>query len=271
MSNNPVYCFDFTLPAEGLTDDVVLTKIKNISKKGVFQLEEGELTKYRHYQGRISTIKKYRLSEIIKLKVFEKIHWSITSNASKSNYDYVSKDYTKIGETINITDKPNYIPRQIREIPSLYPWQTSVISSLKQWDTRIVNMIYDPEGNKGKSILVGWIRAYKLGRALPPVNDFKDFLRMVCDLPTAPAYIVDMPRALKKDKLGGFYSAIETVKDGYAYDDRYTFTEKNFDCPVIWVMSNTLPDFSLLTRQRWKVWEITGDKELIPIDINDLI
>jgi hypothetical protein len=80
-----------------------------------------------------------------------------------------------------------------------------------------------------------------------------------------------MPRALKKDKLGGFYSAIETVKDGYAYDDRYNFTEKIFDCPVIWVISNTLPDFSLLSRDRWKLWEITDDKELTSIDINDFI
>jgi hypothetical protein len=268
---NPVYCFDFTIPAGELTDAEVLTKIKNIAKKGVFQLEEGELTKYRHYQGRISTIKKYRLSEIIKLNIFSGIHWSITSNANKGNFNYVSKDYTKIGDTVDISAKPNYIPRQIREISSLYPWQESVVSTLSEWDKRNINMIFDPEGNKGKSVLVGWIRAHKLGRALPPVNDFKDFLRMVCDLPTAPSYIVDMPRALKKDKLWGFYAAIETVKDGYSYDDRYTFTEKTFDCPVIWVISNTLPDFSLLSRDRWKLWEITESRELSALNINDVI
>lgn len=117
-------------------------------------------------------------------------------------------------------------------------------------------MIYCPDGNIGKSTLVGWIRAYKLGRALPPVNDYKDMLRIVCDLPVSKAYIIDMPRALKKDKLWGFYSAIETIKDGYAYDDRYHFKEKIFDCPNIWIFSNIKPDFKLLSKDRWKIYNV---------------
>jgi hypothetical protein len=79
-----------------------------------------------------------------------------------------------------------------------------------------------------------------------------------------------MPRALKKDKLGGFYSAIESVKDGYAYDDRYTFTEKIFDCPNIWVTSNSLPEFNLLSKDRWRIWEVNQDKELVPYDTSGL-
>ena len=45
------------------------------------------------------------------------------------------------------------------------------------------------------------MRAHELGRALPPVNDYKDMLTMVCDLPTSNAYFIDMPRALKKDQV----------------------------------------------------------------------
>ena len=258
-----IYCWDFTAPKGELTSSEVLTAIKNIAKKGNFQLEKGEINGYEHWQGRISTIKKYRGNEIIKLNVIPGIHWSPTTTINKNNYDYVTKDYTRLDGPWDLADA-GYIPRQIREIKELRKWQISICEKLKIWDTRHIDLLYDPKGCIGKSILVGWIRAYKLGRALPPVNDYKDMMRLVCDLPTSQSYIIDMPRALKKDKLCGFYAAIESIKDGYAYDDRYTFTEKIFDCPNIWVTANTLPDFNFLSKDRWRVWNIDDEGDLIP-------
>jgi hypothetical protein len=70
--------------------------------------------------------------------------------------------------------------------------------------------------------------------------------------------MIDMPRAIKKDKLNGFYSAIESLKDGYAFDDRYKFVEKIFDSPCIWVFTNTYPDTDLLSEDRWKFWHVGG-------------
>jgi hypothetical protein len=61
---------------------------------------------------------------------------------------------------------------------------------------------------------------------------------------------------MNKDKLFGFYTGIECVKDGYAYDDRYRFIEKVFDCPNIWIFSNQLPDETLLSNDRWRIWEV---------------
>ncbi len=95
------------------------------------------------------------------------------------------------------------------------------------------------------------------------MNDAKDILRMVCDTKTAKLYVFDMPRAMKKEKLNGFYSAIESIKDGYAYDDRYSFKEKVFDCPAIWIFSNMPPINEYLSVDRWKVWTISEGHELI--------
>ena len=107
------------------------------------------------------------------------------------------------------------------------------------------------------------MRAHKLARVLPLCNDYKDILRMVCDLPTSNNYFIDMPRCIKKDKLFGFFSAIETIKDGYAYDDRYNFTEKIFDCPNIWIFTNKKPDTKMLSVDRWQFWSVS-DKQLLP-------
>jgi hypothetical protein len=115
------------------------------------------------------------------------------------------------------------------------------------------------------------MRAHKLGRALPPVNDYKDLLRMVCDLPTSKLYLFDMPRAMNKDKMYQFYSAVETIKDGYAYDDRYTFKEKVFDCPNIWIFCNVLPDLAMLSRDRWRIWDIDNSYNLVKLKCCDIL
>lgn len=262
---NGVYRWDFTLGFDicGKMDNFnVKQMLREFCKDGTFQLEQSE-TGYMHYQGRVSLKKRLRLPPIDTLKG---IHWSPTSLKNFDNEDYCKKNYTRIKGPWNVEEEDNYIPRQIREINNLYPWQQTVIDTLNVWDTRTINVIIDQSGNIGKSILVGWVRAYQLGRAIPPVNDYKDLMRMVCDMPTSQAYMIDMPRAIKKDKLHGFYAAIESLKNGYAFDDRYKFVEKIFDSPCIWVFTNTYPDTDLLSQDRWKIWKISEERQLISDD-----
>jgi hypothetical protein len=72
-----------------------------------------------------------------------------------------------------------------------------------------------------------------------------------------------MPRGMKKDKLGDFYSGIEVIKNGVAYDKRYTAKKIRFGRPNIFVFTNTLPELSLMSKDRWKIWTINDDNELI--------
>jgi hypothetical protein len=265
-----LFKYDFTLSASIVDDPKLIFKLlSEFCKEGEFQKEISADTEYKHYQGRVSLKSKLTLSQLVKATPvsLKGIHWSPTSNSHTEDMDYVSKEYTRCDGPWNLAnDEPDYIPRQIREISNLYSWQEQIIEKIKVWDTRSINLLYCQHGNIGKSTLVGYVRAYKLGRALPPVNDYKDMMRMVCDTPTAKAYFIDMPRALKKDKLYGFYTAIESLKDGYAYDDRYTFKEKIFDCPNIWIFSNTLPDRELLSQDRWKIWVVDNSKNLCEWD-----
>lgn len=261
-----IYGYDFTISESKAPP---LEKIKawlNCNfKSWTFQLEEGERG-FRHYQGRGSLKVKKRLGEMVKLTkegLGCSVHFSPTSKKNIDNTDYCEKDDTRRGGPWKHDDVEIYIPRQIREIKGLYPWQDEIKNKVDVWDTRSINVVYCQHGNIGKSTLIGYLRAHQLARCIPPVNDYKDFMRMVCDLPTARCYCVDMPRAMNKDKLLGFYTGIESVKDGYAYDDRYRFVEKVFDCPNIWIFSNQLPDESLLSGDRWKIWEVNENtKEL---------
>lgn len=251
------------------THQSLIDSLEGIAKHYTIQLEEGD-GGYRHYQGRISLIKKRREAEkYILLALFPDDtapnYLAPTTNPEHRKGDafYQMKTDTRILGPWTDKDEKIYIPRQVREMNGLRPFQQYIFDDGDKWDTRHVNLVYCPNGNIGKSRLVAYCRAYQKGRALPPVNDYKDLLRMVCDLPTSKLYLFDMPRSLNKDKLYQFFSAVETIKDGYAYDDRYHFKEKVFDCPNIWIFSNTYPDTTLLSADRWKIWTVNDAYELV--------
>lgn len=260
---NAICVYDFTLRADILDKDEIIKLLKKNCKKYTFQKELGD-TGYEHFQGRFSLKVKKRLTTCKKLFPKE-IHLSPTSRDNSNNDYYVTKDETRIDGPWCDSDEVLYIPRQIREIDTLYPWQQHIVDNYNIWDTRTINVVVDTRGNNGKSILVSYMRAHKLGFAIPYCNDFKDIMRMVMDVPTKRCYLMDMPRAIRKEKLFQMYSAIETIKNGYAYDDRYHFTEKVFDCPNIWVFTNNVPDLTLLSDDRWVLWEISTDLQLIRI------
>lgn len=255
MSKIPCYVWDFTYPCEKMEREKFIKYLLGYCKKFTFQIEKGEETGYLHYQGRFSLIKKKRKNELIEL-IDKNFHISETVKKNIDEYFYILKEHTKVDGPWTEKDKPIYIPRQIREIKELYPWQKKIIEMSKIWDTRIINCIYDIKGNNGKSILCTYMGVYNLGKKIPFCNNYKDLMRIVMNMPKQRCYLMDMPRAINKDNLNQLYSGIETIKDGYAYDDRYHFKDEHFDCPNIFVFTNTLPDFKYLTRDRWKIWNI---------------
>ncbi len=254
MSKNALCAWDFTLPAECLNLSELKEFLKEHCKSWCFQKEKGADTGYLHWQGRVSLKVKAR-----KGPTLEKCHWSPTSTENKDNDFYVMKGDTRVEGPWS--DKDIYIPRQTRDI-TLRPWQLQVLADKGVWDTRTINCIICPKGNIGKSTLVTYAGARGLARKIPMLESYKDFMRMVMDCPTNDLYLVDFPRSLNKTNCGGFWSAIETVKDGYAYDDRYGFREKYFDCPNIWVFTNTEPDTTMLSNDRWVFWNVSESGDL---------
>lgn len=257
---NACCTYDFTASGDEWSEDSIKKVLKANCKCWCFQFERGE-TGYQHYQGRFSLKIKKRLTECVKL-LGTNWHLSVTSEENRNNTFYVTKEDTRIAGPWSDADIERYIPRQIREIGALYEWQQSVVDDAKKWDTRHINIILDTVGNNGKSILKTYIGCHRIGRSIPFTNDYRDMMRMVMDTPKESLYIIDIPRALRKDQLYQFFSGIESLKDGYAYDDRYSFKEAYFDCPNIWVFMNTRPDTECLSKDRWVFWEIKDRKLL---------
>lgn len=269
---NPVCVFDFTAPADRASVEDLKQWLAKIAKQWVFQKEQGDETGYIHYQGRISLKVKTRLEKLIKDAPHEwGFHWSPTSKNNQGNDWYVTKEETRIEGPWSDKDKTVTIPKQVQEVinKGWYPWQISIYNLSKVWDTRTIHCIYNEKGNEGKSILCQYLRCMGIAMNIPFCNDFKDIMRMVMDMPKVGCYTIDMPRAINKEKLFQLFAAIEVVKGGYAYDDRYSFKSEDFDCPNIFVFTNKIPDFNLLSMDRWRLWEIKNH-QLVPYDPNSL-
>lgn len=259
--SNACCVYDFTLFDEISTTDV-RNELKKHCKKYCFQKEKGDKTGVIHYQGRFSLKIKKRLNEAIKLLDWDKFHLSVTSNENKGNSFYVMKDETRLEGPF--TDENDvYIPKDIKNIKELKPWQATLRNMLKEYNERTVDVVYEEKGNIGKTTLTRYMMLYDDAEMLPFCNDYKDIMRMAFDVGEKKIYLIDMPRAINKEKLFHFFSGIETLKSGYCYDDRYKFTRRLFDRPRICVFTNVKPDQSLLSKDMWKIWSVK-DGQLVP-------
>lgn len=258
MSTNAINHYDFTLKADACSVDELKTFLRGWAKKWIFQTERGD-TGYEHYQGRLSLIKKRRFNEFItavRQKCEYPFHWSASSTNSLSNDSfYCTKEDTRIDGPWRDDDEEIYVPRQVREIEKLKPWQQSIVDSANNWDTRHIDVLVDETGNNGKTILSTYLEVNGYGAEIPYFNDYEVIMQMVMGMKPQRLYVIDCPRAVDRD-MTTFWRGIEKLKNGYAFDRRYSFKRRRFDCPNIWIFSNEKFDTSMLSYDRWRFWRI---------------
>lgn len=269
---NPIAVYDLTIPCEKFTFDQVTTWMTTYCKKWCFQKEKGTETGYLHYQCRVSMITKRRYDTMIKFVVdtLSGANVSPTSGTAAKAGDefYVTKEDTRVEGPWNDREwkTTHNIPKRLRGDPEWYPWQQSVLDIVKtDPDDRTINVIVDTCGNQGKSFLSLWMMSRSMCERIPQQKDARDIMRMVMNMPKRQCYFIDLPRGTSHKDQNSTYAAIEEIKNGYAYDDRYSFKRELFDPPHIFVFTNQLPDEHLLSRDRWKYWTISAHKELITL------
>lgn len=266
---NQVAGYDFRFNGDELTSDQIIDILTGIAKKYCFQKEQGD-SGYIHYQGRLSLIKKRRKIEALKLFKVPPNYFEPTTNPEYATGDafYQLKEDTRIDGPWKDTDVTKVLTHQLNIFNKfeLYPYQKDLLDKALQFCMRTIDLVYDPNGNIGKSIFSEYLEYKGVAEEIPPYRLMDDIFSWVASRPIKKCYIVDMPRGMKKDKLGDFYSGIEVIKNGVAYDKRYTAKKVRFDRPRIFVFTNGLPEFSLMSKDRWNVWSINEQRQLIKYD-----
>lgn len=282
MDTSQLINWKFTLTSSFGDWKKVKESLNQYCKKWVFQLELGD-GGFEHYQGWCKLKQKKRIGFWKTMPIFpgpngvEMGHWGPESNNNMKRGEawYEMKEETRVEGPWKDTDAPVFIPRQVSKITSLYPWQEEVIRISKEEygsnQSRTVNCILDFNGCQGKTTLAMYMECHGLGDMIPFTNDYKDLNRYICCFPGKKCYLLDMPRAMKKDKLQGLYGALETLKFGFACDDRFKHKKVRFDSPSVWVFTNSVPELEFLSLDRWKFWSISASKELQLEDVEDVV
>lgn len=139
-----------------------------------------------------------------------------------------------------------------------YAWQSQIIQSI---DTprgvplvaphdRRVNWVYDTNGASGKSTLVKMlVKKYGTDAVLIASCSAKRVIEAM--IATQHVVLLDLPRAYPMRYFN--YTALEIVKDGLAGRQMYHPGIKVWNNPHLFVFSNSLPDETQLTQDRWNI------------------
>lgn len=273
--------FDITVDQLAFsTPDELCMILHTHCKKWVFQLEKGQ-NGYEHYQCRVSLLKKMRLSTAIKVlrPVFLKgttglsFHISPTTNTTvdlvdqdecnghenlnNRGFSYVMKEDTRVDGPWSDQEwlAPLPLTRQLKYFMEceLRPFQKKLMDLCKKNSgDRIIHYIIEEKGATGKSIMVEYLCYHRLAVQIPGLKSAEDIMQMcLCLGKNRSTYLIDLPRSMHKQNMFELYTGLESLKNGYAYDKRYSFRQMQIDRPNIICFSNHFPEIGAMSKDRW--------------------
>lgn len=254
-----------------------LTVIKDFSG----QLELGTESKIPHYQLAIemkSICTKKKVLEAFEEKINGHINVDIQFNLETmkeyctKETEFILPEYSgkiyKHEWDMNFLDRK---PRLRKVLESPFPWQEFLETNIlrKNPDDRIVDWVIDPIGNTGKS---SFARAYISKEVTDAIFMKIDNLdRMELSLikkiekyrskysKDPKVLLFDFPRASDISKVLAATALMEDAKCGYL-ESTFGGTHKEIqigDIHII-VFSNSCPDLSVLSVDRWRLWTLSG-------------
>lgn len=248
--------------------DEVAEILKNECVKFVFQEEIGEASLIIHLQGYVHFKKKKLLTGVKKL-LGDKVHWEVCNNIDAC-IRYCNKADTHTGKRWSVG-----FPKEIKIISELRPFQISLLEiCLETPDDRSIIWVYDDKGNMGKTQFLKYmcvkynaIFTYggKKADIINLVFNNKDYL-----LNNDKAIMLySIPRDVDNKHIS--YESMEQVKDGCISNTKFECGCFVCNSPHLIVLANCPPNMCKLTADRWKVFSINDNYELIDyVEENDI-
>lgn len=258
-----------------------------IAEKWVYQEETHENAEIAktHYQCCIST--KIRTRQMTLLKKLseslshpiERIRVDRMIGTWDQAYIYCSKEDTRVGSTeysVGLENSYKYEDIALLEDPQKrFPWQHIILSeffteapyNLTPADDRSIYWITDLQGCSGKSLFTKFLCARNDSIVKLSFATAAQLRASVVGLGARRMYIIDIPRTLgNEDSINDLLSAIEDLKNGFVVSSFYgTYGKLFMSPPHILIFSNRDCPIEKLSPDRWKAFNIVGDKTLIEV------
>lgn len=251
------------------------SRLQEICVYYIFQKEIGKLNKTPHLQGCLRLKKKMRWSEF---HLPKEISWSKTRKEANAA-SYCIKDDTSVGERyiwgevpqkiLNAMSKDKVVPKKpLKLITNLRPFQIEIEKlCLLDPEDRKINWIADINGEMGKTQFCRYMIA-KYDSLCSTITSHKDVCFILAtamengkDLNDNFTFLFNLPRDFKPKDFD--YKLIESIKDGLITSAKYKSSTLLFNPPHIWVLCNFFPEMDKLTQDKWNIWKINDNFELI--------
>lgn len=252
---NQLYRWFFTLkesPVEKHISPSQLSQdLRSFCKEFYFQLEEGK-DGYRHYQGCFSLNTK-EFFNTVKNYFPNYIHLEAVTNWHASKL-YVMKNESRLAgpwthETVFIKDP--------LEGKTLYPWQQEITDLLKiEPNDREIIWLWDEKGNIGKTTFVKHMCINHPSKVIMVSGKASD-IKYALSRDECNPRIVFFHYVRSQE---GFvsYQAIEEIKDGLWFNQKYE-SKMVIKNPIhIIVLANFPPDEHALSQDRWNIKHISA-------------
>lgn len=209
----------------------------------------------KHYQGYVEFRNGVTMERLKKIN--ERIHWESTRGSREQNIIYCSKE--KVLTSTFKTSKKDLILSDYINV-SWKPWQQDIIRLVRsEPDNRSIYWYWEPEGNVGKSFLVKYLCVkYDALMVFGKAADIKhavatnEIVREKLETYDEPLIVImNVPRHASVD-----YKALEQVKDGLFFTGKYDSTMVYIYRVHLIVLSNSAPETSNLSQDRWKIIRI---------------
>jgi len=176
-------------------------------------------------------------------------------------------------------DRDEYEGKDIRMLDdksNRFEWQQSLLElvydetkeEFVKPDDRTITWVVDKNGNTGKSKFVKWICVNRPDEVVKMSFGTASQLRtsLVACGPKI-CYFIDIPRTIgKEDNINNLITVIEDLKNGHIVSSMYgKFGTLLIDPPHIIILSNQKCPIKLMSKDRWKRYEI--NKRSLRLDI----
>jgi len=256
-SHNQLYVYAITIWDSIDAQPIIDKYFRKIAKRYIYQLEECPSTGTNHFQCYVNLKTKKRITELIKMfnsSGFSGADISPASSFGKESLkDYCMKEDSRLDGPW--ADKPIYLGRDL--IKQLRPWQQDIVQKLDRTPhKRIIDWYYDDSGGKGKSSIAKYLYFHHNIITLS-IGKASDLLNLVFKLQGKKMYIFDISRTVPKGAMNEIYMALECVKNGYFVNTKYDTGVCCMEIPHVVVFSNHLPKLSALSKDRWKIYDLS--------------
>lgn len=156
-----------------------------------------------------------------------------------------------------------WIPPQFR-IPRYNDFQLELNTRLHRQDAKGVLLVVDNRGRTGKSTYAHRLGAYGVGIVIPAaVLEHKDILRYTGELIERQGrkrqlvLFVDLQKVvLSGDQWQRVMSAVNLLKDGFAYSKTRGWHAVPFHWPKVAVFSVSAPEKACVGSVGWEIWDV---------------